>query len=397
MKRIFPIVVVGVMISTLGIGTLAVALFLAWPGDKEKRAITAPFSYKQLKDMEEKPDKVAGEIPRLIACFASDDLDICAQASETLKIVGEKAVDPLRENLSDKNANVRFWSAQTLAHIGPEAARASSELVKSLADTDAKVRYKSAYALGQIGVKSDAVFTGLIQALEDKDADVPSEAISALAKLGAPPAEAIPALTKLATKDDAAVRHAAIGLLGKLGAPAVPTFKLLLKNTKIPEERLVVVGAVVALGTEAKPLVPELVSLLDDQIRQGGGFIDPQLIEVFKKCGPDGGKALAQELKEIDRESIAFIARQSILKGIGDMRSPEEAKATVPILIELLKKNTPTHAVVEYRHLILEALGDIGVAANASIPQVESLTNDPAPLVASGARVALKRMGKITK
>ncbi len=397
MKRILPIVIVGILLSCIGVSSLGVALYFAWPTGGDKKPKHVPFTYKQLKDLEDNPDKASAEIAKVISCFESGEEEICAQAAETLKTVGKKAVDPLKASLADKNSNVRFWSVQTLAHIGPDAAGASKELLACVHDSDSKVRYKAVYALGRLGVKTDGVFDGLVKALEDSDLDVSTEAIAALDALGTPPKEAVPALAKLAQNSGSEpVRHAATSLLGKAGAAAVPSFRDLLKTTKQRQDQHVVFLAVGSLGAEAKSLLPELDLALENQARNGG-LIDADLVEVFKKCGPDGANGLATSLKEIDRESIPMLPRQSILKGIGEMRAQAEAKESVPILIELLKKNTPTHPVVEYRHVILETLGDIGVNAKASMPTVESLTQDPVPIVAQEARAALRRMGKVDK
>ena len=118
--------------------------------------------------------------------------------------------------------------------------------------------------------------------------------------------------------------------------------------------------------------------------------MDVAMIEVFKKCGPDGGRALAEMLKNLDHEAIVHANRQMMLKAIGEMRNENEVKATVPILVELLQSKK---SYFDYRTDVLETLGEIGVPASAAISAVEMLKNDPH--VGKAARVALRRMGKV--
>jgi hypothetical protein len=194
--------------------------------------------------------------------------------------------------------------------------------------------------------------------------------------------------------------------LAKAGAASAPTFRELLKKTNI-NDRAKLFEAMLPLGKEAKVLTPELLDMVTDQVYPGG-FIDGNLLKMVKDCGSDGAKGLAEILRSRNNDSIAFIARQSLLGTIGEMKGEAEAKASVPILIQLLKDNTPTHPVVEYRHLILEALGEIGPPAKQAIPTVESLTKPnfngltaeqqkAAQNVSEVAAVTLRRLGKAEK
>lgn len=365
-----------------------------------------PLGYKELEELNGNPDKASKEIARIIACFEKGDEDLRLLAAETLKNVGVKAVGHLRASLTHKDANVRFGCLQALAFLHKDAASAVDDVLARVEDGNANVRYKAVYALGKLGVHSDAVFAGVIKALDDKDPGVTETALDVLDAMGTPPKAALPSLAKLATRGVDPVSLSALNLLAKMGEPAVPTFRELLKKKNVNERQLVI-QAMVPLGANAKVLTPELLSIVTEQIYPGG-FIDGNLYEILKKCGPDAARGLAEALQARNKDSIAFIARMSLLKAIGEMRAEAEVKETVPILIELLKTNTPTHPVVEYRHLILEALGDIGPAAKAAIPTVESLRQPDlkglsdeqqraAKNVAEAAGVALRRMGVIEK
>jgi HEAT repeat protein len=309
-----------------------------------------------------------------------------AQASEALKKVGAPAVDPLRAQLKVKIPAVRFWVAQTLGAIGPDAAGAADDLLESMQDEDAEVRYKAVYAVGRVGVKTDRATAGLLKALEDRDERVTETALAVLDEMGAPPQAALPTLGKLAGKESPeSVRHSAIKLLGKMGEPAVPTLKVLLKETT-PNDSADLARAIAQLGLHAKPMLPDLQLIM---LSNGWFGVELELVGTFKKCGADGADGLASVLKKVsDPKTPQYDPGRGaiLLKGLGEMGA--EAKSAVPTLIGLLKER-------QLRPEVLETLGDIGPAASAAIPDVERLLDEPG--INMPARIALRRMGKIDK
>ena len=420
MKRnIFILLGVGVGVITLGIVGFTV-VYYAILQDRGGQLKNPPpgkaFSYEELLKLQDQEEQAAAEpsrqlggislvaaesilkeqaiagIPRLIACFEFENEDLRVQAAETLKKLGAKAVDPVRARLNDKNAQVRFWTVQTLAHIGPDAADAVNEVLALVSDNDARVRYKAVYAIGKFGVRSDAVFAGLLKAIEDKDESVTETALEVLESIGTPPKEALPTLARLATKGSPEnVRQPALKLLGRLGEPAVPTFKTLLKDIN-PTEATDTLKAVASLGVHAKPLLPELQNLLLTNAWFGA---HQEMLGTFKKCGPEGADGLTSVLKKVSDPNSpqADPARGLVLlTTLGEMGS--EAKSAVPVLIDLLKSSKPGPGSNLFQ--ILETLGDIGPAASKAIPAVEMLLNYD-PITVQAARVALRRMGKIDK
>lgn len=378
MKKILP------LLAAIGIVTLLVVGVIVY-----KYITRPPLTYNELVKLQEQGEAAASEIPLIVSCFDYNDETLRAQAAETLSKIGPKSVDPVRAQLKSSNAKTRFWAVQTLALLGPEAAGAADDLVPLLKDADVSVRYKTVYALGKLGTKSAPVIDGIVKALDDEDKTVSSMAVDVLDKIGTPPKKALPTVADLAANGStSAVRKAALKLLGQMGEPAVPTFRALLKGMK-ENDRQDVFQAIAQLGPDAKGLVPELVPILTQQCR--GPSIDPTLIEILKKCNGAGAKGLAEVLKAVEGELVAWGSRVSLYQAIGEMRSPTSAKASVPILVELLQSKKS----VMNRPQILEALGEIGVPARDAIPAVEALTSDPA--MGEAARVALRRMGKIVK
>lgn len=418
-------VVAAVIVVIAGAGYVVVKSALEQAG-QPVRGGPAPYAYDAVQAMADAKDAPAdSEIPKLIACFDQNDEDLRLVASEALARIGAPAVEPLRARLKDKDAKVRFYSAQTLARLGPAAAPAAADLVARLKDADADVRFKAAYALGQLGLSTDMVIDGLASALDDSDADVSRTAVEslekigppalpkmyklitdareparsrlmdALDKIGAPPADALPVLIKLAHDPSDAVRQPAFKLLAQLGAPAVPTFKELLKKPA-PVDMIALPHAVALFGPkEATQLLPQVQTLL---IANVWWDAEPQLMGTLKKCGPAGAQTLTAILKELqDPESKQFGQGGErtiiVIRTLGEMGA--DARDSVPTLVELLKDRSTL------RPQILDALGDIGPAARtAAAPAVEMLLAKDGPgdpVLAEKARTALVRMGVVQK
>jgi HEAT repeat protein len=392
MKRTAPIIV----------GVMAVAVLVTGTYYAVKALIPPPLSVAEMEKLQENPELAVREIPRLIECLDYNNADIRLNAALALSKAGAKAVDPVRAKLNADDAKVRFCAVETLAWIGPDAAPAANDVVPLLTDSNSEVRFKSAYALGKFGVANDAVIVGLVKAIGDSNKDASNAAIDALGmlgreasvkvyqlaakdkliprdrlmpaltKMGKPPAEAVPVLIELV--DDERQRGQALMLLGQVGEPAIPAFRELLKK---PYKRHEMIHAVAQLGKDAKQLLPELETLLTNPGKHD--VLEPELLGIFKQCGPDGAKPLANALKA--QADIGHRGR--ILTAIGELGP--QSKDAVPTLIELLITSPPLQPQ------ILQTLGDIGPAARAAIPAVEALTTDPA--LGKQAKTALRRMG----
>jgi HEAT repeat protein len=357
-----------------------------------------PFTLAELEKQDAKTELSPAEIARLVACFQVADEDARLQAELILAKHPALALDKVRARLRHKDARVRFCAAETLGFMGAAAAAAADDLVKRLSDDNADVRYKAVFALGRLGVRNEPVLTGLINALSDKDESVRDTVLEVLDKIDTLPKETVPALARLLAKDASQdTRSKVLPILAKTGDPAVPIFRDMLKNIKpnsadpaLYGDYLILIESADKLGPpQLKALLPELSALLAKAIQASQG-LEPQLVSLFKKCGPDGARSMAETLKSVQK---THNNRLTLLHAIGEMGP--DAKVAVPLLIDVLKANTPTCFPVEYRPQILEALGDIGVPARAAIPAIEALLKEPA--LADDARAALRRLGVIDK
>jgi HEAT repeat protein len=132
------------------------------------------------------------------------------RAGETLARIGEPAVGPLTETLSDPNPHVRCGAAEALGKAG--TVHDVTPLITRLGDPAVEVRLKAIDALGSIGdVRAVAP---LIEALNDGHIDVRLKSADALARIGEPATD--PLIGTLESPHPYVRANAAIAL-GRIG------------------------------------------------------------------------------------------------------------------------------------------------------------------------------------
>jgi HEAT repeat protein len=85
----------------------------------------------------------------------------------------------------DKDPNMRYWAAESLGRLGPEASEAVPALAEALKDEDKMVRMGAAYALAEIGPAARQAVPALQQALKDPEQEVRDAAAYTLKRLAA--------------------------------------------------------------------------------------------------------------------------------------------------------------------------------------------------------------------
>lgn len=171
--------------------------------------------------MDQTPEVIAA----LIADLCGPDEFLRTQASFTLGVLGEPAVEPLTALLSAPDSETRKRAAWVLGVIGAPAlpallqmaegndeklrieairvlgvvgeARALNQLFAGLADPSPRVAARAARALGKIG--DPRAYHALLTALRHPQADVRYEACRALVDLHVP--DAVPVLRELAASE----------------------------------------------------------------------------------------------------------------------------------------------------------------------------------------------------
>ena len=120
-------------------------------------------------------------IKSLIESLADEDELVRVQASESLEVIGEPAVEILINALDNPDKNIRRYSARVLGEIGDE--RAIRPLIQNLRDDNKWVRRETSGALSKMG---DPATAPLIELLEDSDWKVRGGAAWALGRIANP-------------------------------------------------------------------------------------------------------------------------------------------------------------------------------------------------------------------
>ena len=135
-------------------------------------------------------------------------------------ILGADARDAVPALIDIYNAQISpisgFWTATSMASIGPSASNAVPALARGLNNTNMDLRLGTITALAQINSQPELSVPALVQALEDQNYMVRYYAVLALGRFGAQAAKAVPALEALKKDPDRTVKQAAIDALEKI-------------------------------------------------------------------------------------------------------------------------------------------------------------------------------------
>ncbi|MGD0898684.1 MAG: HEAT repeat domain-containing protein [Thermoguttaceae bacterium] len=160
----------------------------------------------------------------------------------------QAVADLLLEALGDRDAEVRFVAARSLAHIAhcsDKRLPLSETLRAALKDENPRVRSAAVEAAVRADELDQTKYEALAPLVGDVDQDVRIEAVAAIGLLPGQRERAVPLLMKLLTDDSAAARERAALTLGKMRV--VEAEPSLLKALEDPT-RPVRVAAALALG-----------------------------------------------------------------------------------------------------------------------------------------------------
>lgn len=247
----------------------------------------------------------AKAVPALIKLFRDSSKIVRETAGTALIYIGQPSVDPLIENLKDKDFVVRCHAARALGGM----------------TTD--------YQIGRTWVRDAKVVDALIAALKDPDRAVREDATIALGMIG--DSRAIEALIE-AMKDGAVKRHA-IASLGMIGDPrALPAVLDALKGKGIKQEGSPTPGCIVsedafikeaaatALGQFRDPrVIPDLIVLLKDGVLRekaaaalaviGDTAIEPLIAFLYD---PKASEVEAEQERVLSYASVRLTAKDAL-------------------------------------------------------------------------------------
>ena len=168
----------------------------------------------------------AGEaVEELLSIVREVDSGRSAAAAYVLSEVGAETMrgrpdqqDALAACLDHANAEVRQWTAVTVAQLGASALQTKDALIRLLDDSDEGVRIVAAHALGQVAPAEPQVWDALMQTMDDESPAVRSAAVRAMACAEGDAAPCVPVLVNALTDASEPVRACAAETLGRLGA-----------------------------------------------------------------------------------------------------------------------------------------------------------------------------------
>jgi hypothetical protein len=202
---------------------------------------------------------------RRAATYGLSRLDFGSSRGEEIH-PHDDVIDPLREALTDPDAEVRFMSAMALSRFGPAAARAVPDLVLALADDETSVARWSETALSQIG---PAALPALEQLLQDGDPARLSGAVWILRRLSTE-GDAERILREGAQHDDPLVRAWSLSGLVDIDAQGVPLVDQLGGLLEAQSSAVVRVSlqALARMGRRAAPLRAKVEALGESEDRE---------------------------------------------------------------------------------------------------------------------------------
>jgi len=262
------------------------------------------------------------------------------RAARELGKLGPAAVAALPALLAaveDSDQSVREAAVQAIAHLGPTAV---GSLVQLLSHTDKYVRRNATWGLGKLGPAARSGMAALCAALHDADPRTASGAAQALGNLGMAAEHAIPALTEAMRGTNVVQCRLAAKALSQIGAAAVPTLLTHVRH----HDPFVRGEAAVALGWIG-PAAAEAV---------------PALLEIVRTGVPM-------------RPADAFGG-----SGLGTPLAPAEPD--------------PGSAEETSRLAAVTALGRIGPAASAALPELLAVSAERGEAIRAAAEIAVRQI-----
>lgn len=214
--------------------------------------------------------------------------------------------------------------------------------------SEAEARWTAAELLGKKkGLARDAA-SDLLHALDDSDGHVRAVAATAIPEVETPASDAVPALLKHVRSD-----------------AAVP-----------------VIRALSRYGADAKPSLPELVSILEDKTLDiETRWNAARTIGKMREAGDDAIPVMVAMLKHEDSR-----IREHAAEALGDIGPP--SRPAIDALVAVLgDKDT------KVRRDAVRSIGQIG-ADESVIPEVEKLVKDPEAIVRDAAAKTLEQLRK---
>jgi HEAT repeat protein len=294
--------------------------------------------------------------------------DARAQAAGS---AGSRTPAQLVEDLSSKDRNRRSAAERRLVEMGGEAVPA---LVESLAAGEAPF---SAYVLSRIGAAAEPALPALRQRLQANTELAWMYAVAIARIKPGEAADTVPVLAAALGEGGGAARLSA-DALGRLRTPEAE--RALATRLKDPDRQLrLVVARALALHTEAeRPAV--LAALLEALADAPNDAERERAVLDVANLGRDARAALPSIANHYERGSPDLKLAAAITMA---WAAPAAGVRALPVLLAGLENPR-----ADLRRQALEAIGHLGVPAQAHAAAVERLAGDPDASVQEAARGA---------
>lgn len=200
-------------------------------------------------------------LPALVAALRSADPSDRLKAAKDLGRLGwlaREAMPALVGALADDEQKVRETAAQAIGGMGPDALPALCDILRH---EDKYVRRHAVWALAKLGPLARPATPDLCAALNDIDPRTASGAAQALGSMGADGGDAVPALAEAMRGTNIVLCRLAAKALSQIGAPAIATLIAHLQHADpfVRGESALAIGWVGAPARAAVPFLARVV------------------------------------------------------------------------------------------------------------------------------------------
>lgn len=167
------------------------------------------------------------------------------------------AIHALAGAVGDSDQSVRRFAIESLGAAGPNAQRVVHVLIRAIYD-DATITPQAVRALGKIGSQSEAIVDAIVFALQSGRVDS-STGLGAVIALGRSGLSALPVVMDIAMREKSWLSMYAIGKLGSAAKPAVPLLVRVLQDESLDANvREGAAWALAEIGSPAASAIPAM-------------------------------------------------------------------------------------------------------------------------------------------
>lgn len=326
-----------------------------------------------------------------------------------------RGTSELIEMLDDKDKNVRVEALIELGKSKGDFDQVVPAVVGQLGDIEPIVTVAASHTMVDLG---DKVVPHIKPFLESEDYKTYALGCIACRVIGEPCAVYLPILQERIKSGDERIQGRSIDAMSNFGQAALPALDEIIAglDARVFMTQVVSCKAIVSLGRDAKPAGPRLVKLAEEGNASARSWATVALGAIGPVEEYDVVEILDGKLDE-----FLLLDKQRALKGLALIGPP--AKAALPNIEMLMKdasKSCPHNAAftywkvsgdpdlpvsvmvdlldnIDFQTETIELLGDMGPAAEKSVPALIDMLGSSEDHIREGAALSLGAMGPAAK